>query len=267
MKKLITAGCLLFMLSFSATLIAQTDSTGFLTSFDGSKIYYEVRGLGAPVVLVHGFTGTGEGWKRSALYNDLRQQGNKVIIIDLRGNGKSDKPHDATAYANDAEAKDVMALVTKLKIKKYSVAGYSRGSIITARLLVLDKRVDKAVLGGMGADFTNPNWPRRIFFYRALAGDTTNVLEDMLKRIQETGLDRQALAMQQKEQPSTSKEALGKIKQPVLIICGSEDEDNGSAAELSKLIPHALYKTVPGKHGGTSNTQPYANEVIAFLKN
>jgi hypothetical protein len=72
--------------------------------------------------------------------------------------------------------------------------------------------------------------------------------------------------MQQKEQPSTPKEALAKIKQPVLVLCGSEDEDNGSASELSKLIPHSIYKTVPGKHGGTSNTAAYSAEVIAFLR-
>src|ERR1700754_2215676 len=129
---------LILSLFISTTLIAQTDSTGFYTAADGAKIYYEVRGKGTPVVLVHGFTGTGEGWKRSALYNDLLKDGYQVIIVDLRGNGKSDKPHEATAYANDAEAKDVMGIVSKLGIKQYDVAGYSRGSIITARLLVLD---------------------------------------------------------------------------------------------------------------------------------
>ena len=68
----------------------------------------------------------------------------------MRGNGNSDKPHDSTAYDNDAEAKDIMLLMHRLKIKQYSAVGYSRGSIITARLLVLDKRVMNAVMGGMG---------------------------------------------------------------------------------------------------------------------
>lgn len=258
---------ILLLLFLSKQLSAQNDSTGFYTAADGTKIYYEVRGKGMPVVLIHGFTGTGEGWKRSALYTDLLNNGYKVILVDLRGNGKSDKPHEAASYANDAEAKDVMGIVSKLGVQQYDVAGYSRGSIITARLLVLDKRVRKAVLGGMGADFTNPNWPRRILFYRALAGDTTGVADELIKRINnEPALDRQALAMQQKEQPSTSAAALAKIKQPVLVLCGSEDEDNGSANELSKLIPKAVYKTVPGKHNGTSGTAAYAAEVIAFIK-
>jgi hypothetical protein len=68
-----------------------------------------------------------------------------------------------------------------LGVKKYSFVGYSRGSIIGARLLVLDKHVKKAVLGGMGADFTNPEWPRRIAYYEALTYDTIPGFEAVKK--------------------------------------------------------------------------------------
>src|SRR6187551_3581607 len=106
------------------------DTGRFLTSFDSTKIYYEVRGTGDAVVLVHGFIVNGQSWKRTELYKNLLEEGYKVIILDQRGNGFSDKPHDSTAYDNDAEAKDIMALMNLLKIKKYSAVGYSRGSII-----------------------------------------------------------------------------------------------------------------------------------------
>ncbi|HXL57158.1 MAG TPA: alpha/beta fold hydrolase, partial [Chitinophagaceae bacterium] len=145
----------------SYTSNAQTDTGHFFTSFDSSKIYYEVRGNGFPVILVHGFIVNGESWKRTAVYKDLIDSGYKVITLDMRGNGKSDKPHTVEAYANDAEVKDIMGLVNMLHLNNYNVIGYSRGSIITARLLVLDKSISKAVMGGMGADFTNPEWPRR----------------------------------------------------------------------------------------------------------
>src|SRR6476660_4402630 len=120
---------------------AQTDTGRFFTSFDSTKIYYEVRGNGLPVILIHGFIVDGESWKKTAVYNDLIDVGYKVITLDMRGNGKSDKPHTVEAYANDAESKDIMGLMKSLGIKKYNVVGYSRGSIITARLLVLDKNV------------------------------------------------------------------------------------------------------------------------------
>jgi len=242
-----------------------SDSSGFFTSFDGVKIYYEVRGTGKAVLLVHGFVVDGESWKKTSLYDDLLKAGFKVITLDLRGNGKSDKPHDCDAYGKDAEAKDMIGLMQMLGITNYDVVGYSRGSVITARLLVLDKRISKAVMGGIGIDFTNPEWPRRISFYKALSGEPSKELEGLVKRVKEMGLDQQALACMQKEQPSTSKEALAAVKQPVLIICGDNDADNGSSLELVKLIPEGIHETVPGDHGSASRTKEFSQKVISFI--
>ena len=244
-----------------------SDTSNYFISFDGTKIYYEVKGNGKPVLLVHGFIVDGESWKKTPVYADLLNTGFRVITLDLRGNGKSDKPHNAEAYANDAEAKDIMGLIKMLGINEYSVVGYSRGSIITARLLVLDKRISKAVMGGIGADFTNPEWPRRIMFYKALSGEPIKELEGMVKHVKEAGLDQQALACMQKEQPSTSKAELAAIKQPVLIVCGDHDDDNGSSLELVKLIPTGTHANVPGDHGGAVRTKEFSEKTISFLSN
>lgn len=254
---------------------AQTDSltskfpidSNYLTSFDGTKIYYEVRGTGKPVLLVHGFIVNSTSWKRGQLYYDLLNAGYKVIILDMRGNGRSDKPHDSLAYDNDAEAKDIMLLMDHLNIKKYSVVGYSRGSIITARLLVLDKRVVTATMGGMGTDFTNPDWPRRIMFYHAMMGDSVPELKGAVDYVKQQHLDQLALAYLQRSQPSTPKDVLAKVKQPVLVICGDNDTDNGSANDLAKLLPHSTYNTVPGDHNHASGTAEFSKAVITFLKN
>ncbi|MFI5153373.1 MAG: alpha/beta fold hydrolase [Chitinophagales bacterium] len=244
-----------------------SDTTAYFTSFDGVKIYYEVKGRGGgePVLLVHGFIANGESWKMTAIYTGLINAGYKVITMDLRGNGKSDKPREDSSYSNDAEAKDLMGLVSWLGIDRYNVVGYSRGSIITARLLVKDKRVSKAVMGGMGADFTDPNWPRRIRFYRALSGDSVKELEGMVKYVKNAGLDQQALAWLQKEQPSTSKEELAAVTQPVLVICGDQDSDNGSADQLVKLFRNGTKVSVPGDHGSASRSPEFSQRVIAFL--
>lgn len=245
---------------------AQTDSARYFSSFDGTKIYYEVKGSGYPVILVHGFTNTSQNWKRTQVFKALLDAGFKVIVLDLRGNGKSGKPHTSEAYANDAEAKDIMKLATLLKLRAYDVAGYSRGSIITARLLVLDKRISKAVMGGMGTDFTNPEWPRRKMFYRALSGDTVKELAPLLQRIHnDTTLDQQALALQQKEQPSTPIKMLQKVKPPVLVICGDKDSDNGNAQTLAQVFLHSSFVQVPGDHGAAVSTKEFADAVINFL--
>jgi pimeloyl-ACP methyl ester carboxylesterase len=252
------------------TLIAQQDSLPqnghYFSAQDGTRIYYEVTGTGSPVILVHGFMNTSNNWKRTLLYDTLVKSGYQVITLDLRGNGRSDKPHTAEAYANDAEAQDIMQLATLLQLPSYDVVGYSRGAIITARLLVLDKRVQKAVLGGMGEQFTNPDWPRRVQFYHALAADTVAELHQMVENAKKNGLDIQALAYQQKEQPSTSIVELAKVQIPVAVICGDKDSANGSGAKLASLIPGAVFMTVPGEHGTAWGTKEFAYRIIAFLK-
>jgi pimeloyl-ACP methyl ester carboxylesterase len=255
---------LVVLIAFST--YAQPDTASF-KSFDDTRIYYEVIGTGYPVLLVHGFITNGESWKRSALYTDLSAAGYKVIIADLRGNGKSGKPHNPEAYENDAEAMDLMVLADKLGLTKYSVVGYSRGAIIASRLLILDKRVNNAVLGGMGADFTNPEWPRRIMFYKALSGEAVPELEGLVKRVKDDAtLDQLALAYMQKAQPSTSRAEFSKIKKPVLVLCGDKDEDNGSSKELAAMIPRSTYKRVPGVHNDTARSKDFSLETIAFLK-
>ncbi|MBK0377706.1 alpha/beta fold hydrolase [Mucilaginibacter segetis] len=255
----------LFLLG--SNLRAQETGGNYFTSFDGTKIYYEVKGEGYPVILVHGFTGTSQGWKTGPFYNDLLKEGYRVIIMDLRGNGRSDKPHTDVAYANDAEAKDLMGLASSLGIKEYDVVGYSRGSIITSRLMVMDKRIHKAVMGGMGADYTNPNWPRRIHAYKALMGDTTlHDVDDMMVWIHKNNFDDLALALQQKHQPSTSHRELAKIKFPVLLIDGTEDHTNGDVTNLQKLIPGSKIAYVPGDHNQASKTPEFSSAVIDFLK-
>ncbi|RYG32616.1 MAG: alpha/beta hydrolase, partial [Chitinophagaceae bacterium] len=173
-------------LMFNGSVLAQKDSFGLFSSFDSVKIYYEVKGSGKPVLLIHGFTGQGSDWNRKPVYDSLLAQGYKVITADLRGNGRSGKPHNPGAYAKDAEARDLLALLGHLGIKQYAAIGYSRGAIILARLMVLDKDLSTAVLGGIGADFTNPMWPRRIAIYEALISDTSQAYGGLKKRIEKS---------------------------------------------------------------------------------
>lgn len=267
MKKTLLPFALILVIHFVQAQQKQSIDTLYtFPSFDGTVISFQVKGSGHPVFLIHGFTSNGNSWKNGLLYPDLLSAGFQVITPDLRGNGRSDKPHKPEAYESDAEAKDIMALADLLGLKKYSIAGYSRGAIIASRVMILDERADQAVIGGMGSDFTNPLWPRRIMFYEALMGKPVKELEGMIKRINDTGLDQLALAYSQKGQPSTSKEEFAKVKIPVLVICGSEDEDNGSSKDLAAMIPGVTYLRVPGDHGNTSRSKDFSVAVTSFLK-
>ncbi len=242
------------------------DRQAKFTSFDGTQVYYEVTGQGRPVLLVHGFIVNRTMWQRGPLIQSLVNAGFQVISLDLRGNGLSDKPHQLADYQNDAEAKDIMALAKHLQLRKYAVVGYSRGSIIAARLLVLDKHVQSAVLGGMGAEFTKPDWPRRWMMAEAFAGKPRPETQGALNYARSSGADTLVMNLLQQAQPVTTAAELGRIKKPVLIIAGDQDTDNGAAADLAKLLPKSTLRTVPGTHNNTAASAAFAEGVVQFLQ-
>ena len=250
-------------------LICSTESfaqTGTFISFDDINIVFSDEGEGEPVLLLHGFINSRKSWDRSQLKKDLIDNGYRVIIPDLRGNGDSDKPQDDAAYENDAEVRDIKLLMKHLGIKKYKAVGYSRGSIVLAKLITTDKRIEKAVLGGMGIDFTNPQWDRRIMFAKAFDGDVNEITEGAVNYAKSINADLRSLHLQQKYQPVTSKKELSKVTSEIMVICGDKDSDNGNAEELSKVFKKGTLKRVPGDHNGTYRTDAFSKSILQFLK-
>ena len=252
----------IFLMFMAMSTYAQSKS---FQSFDDTKIVYTDEGEGYPILLIHGFINTRKSWDNTALKKDLLAKGYRVIVPDLRGNGDSDKPHDNEAYAQNAEVTDLMFLMVHLRIRKYNVVAYSRGSILAAKLLTLDKRVKKAVLGGMGIDFTQPNWDRKIMFRDAFNGKVTEETKGAVEYAKSIDADLKSLYLQQKYQSVTSKKALALVKAKVLVIAGDEDTDNGDPAELQKAIPKSKLKIVKGDHNGTYKTKPFSEAILSFL--
>lgn len=251
---------ILFFLSFFN--YAQTK---YFNSFDDTKIAYTDEGKGKPILLIHGFINTRKSWDQTALKKDLLAKGYRVIVPDLRGNGDSDKPHDDDAYSQDAEVIDLMFLMVELKLSKYWAVGYSRGSIILAKLLTKDKRLKKAVLGGMGIDFTNRNWHRRIIFRDAFNGKITEETKGAVDYAKSIGADLKSLYLQQKHQSVTTKRQLQYVKARVLVIAGDKDLDNGDPEALHKTIPKSKFQLVSGDHNGTYKTEAFSKEILSFF--
>jgi len=255
-----------FLLLFFYVAIVQAQTkTQFFDTFDDIKIAYTDEGEGDAVLLIHGFINTKESWKKTELKKDLLNEGFRVIALDLRGNGESDKPQENDAYAYDAEVMDIMFLMQHLRLRKYMAIGYSRGSIVLAKLLTKDKRIKKAVLGGMGIDFTNPHWKRRIMFMKAFSGDVTKDTKGAVDYAKSVNADLRSLHLQQKYQPVARKRELGYIKAKVLIISGDKDLDNGNPEELQKAIPKSKLEIVKGDHNGTYKTEAFSKAVVSFL--
>ncbi|WP_412560779.1 alpha/beta fold hydrolase [Winogradskyella sp. MIT101101] len=246
----------------------QNDKDAFI-SFDGTKIAYSDSGNGELVLLIHGFIVDGDvNWGNSELKKQLLNQGYRVIIPDLRGNGSSDKPQNKEAYKNDAEVKDLIALINHLEAENYMAVGYSRGSIVLANLLTKDERITKAVFGGMGIGFTNPNWNRRIDFGNVFSGRTepNEMTTGAVNYAKNANADFRILGYLQDYQPETSIAELNNISIKTLVICGDEDLDNGNPKELQMELPNSKLSLVSGDHMSTFNSIGFAESIIDFLK-
>ena len=248
------------------SILVQNTREPLFMSFDGTKIHYDVLGKGKPVVLLHGFISNSESWKRASVRQALADAGFKVVTLDLRGNGQSDKPHTAEAYRDNAELKDVIALMKHLGLTNYDVVGYSRGAILTAKLLTLDASVRRAVMGGISVDFSDPNWYRRKNFHEALTKPGSHPeLQGAIDYAKKSGADTVVLARLQEFQPVTSRAELGNIKVPLLVVNGDEDKDNGDPQTLVDAVPGSRLVIVPGNHGGAMRTPEFAKAVVDFL--
>ncbi|AIY14898.1 alpha/beta fold hydrolase [Cellulophaga baltica] len=256
---------ILFLLQISFGVQAQKQ---FFISFDGIEIAYTDEGKGKAVVLVHGFINDGSSWNATVLKKELLQKGYRVIVPDLRGNGSSGKPQEEKFYTDDAEVRDLQGLTSYLNLKKFTVVGYSRGSIITAKWLTVDMHIKKSVLGGMGLDFTNPEWNRRILFANAFAegAELTEETKGAVAYAISVHADLKALHYLQKHQPVTSVFELGQIKSKVLIVAGDEDLENGNPKALHKAIPESAFVLLKGNHNDVYKTDSFSKAIISFLK-
>jgi pimeloyl-ACP methyl ester carboxylesterase len=93
---------------------------------DGVGIEYEVTGRGRPVMLLHGFPDSGRLWRNQV--PALAEAGFKVIVPDLRGYGRSDKPSEVHAYAMQLLARDVLAVLGEAAVERAHVVGHDWGA-------------------------------------------------------------------------------------------------------------------------------------------
>ncbi len=116
----------------------------FAQSKDGLKLRYEIRGEGAPVALIMGFSGSGHAWSERFL--KLLDGRFKLITIDNRGTGESDKPDVAWTLRDMAD--DVAAVLDHARLPRTHIFGISMGGMIAQEYaLAHPSRVQRLVLG------------------------------------------------------------------------------------------------------------------------
>jgi pimeloyl-ACP methyl ester carboxylesterase len=236
----------------------------------GTRIYYEVQGQGPALVLMPGFAGTLEDWNDFG-YTPTLSKKNRIVLIDPRGRGASDKPHAASAYDIKSLVQDLVAVLDDLEIEKAHYFGYSMGAVIGFFIPIhAAQRFKALILGGAAypigtntfeddplvvaiqhglekAIETAPDRPMEAF---------VAALEQVLgpyppeRRARMLAGDAKALvaaaqAMRIIHWPPAA-DVLPRVSQPCFIFAGEKDTFHAGAEQCAALIPNATFCSLKG---------------------
>jgi len=230
----------------------------------GIRIHYEVEGQGSPLVMVHPFACTLETWRELGYTQELGKE-HRLILIDLRGHGRSDKPHDPVSYLWEPMVRDVGAVLDDLGVAKAHYLGYSLGARLGMELnrFGLLSRFQSLVLGG-GTPYPGQTEADRQFrahlLARTLQGPRGLVswFEEQVgplppaEKSRLLAADAEALAASRQAPPPPAAvtaaldDYLRTIDLPCLIWAGTADPMYEGVEAAAKHIRHASFFSLPG---------------------
>ncbi|MGI8704815.1 MAG: alpha/beta fold hydrolase [Sphingomicrobium sp.] len=234
---------------------------------DGVDLAWHEMGEGKVAILLHGLFSDAEmNWIRFGHAERIASEGFWVIMPDLRAHGASGKPHDPDRYPPGILARDLRELVEHLAVDEFDLGGFSLGARTVVEAVGQGLRPRKAMLAGMGLRGLK-RWQRRKQFFleaidefdSAARGDPHWLAIQFMKTMK---VDTKAAVPLLNSFVDAKDEWLDAFTMPTLVVCGSEDEDNGPGEELAAALPDAIYREVPGTHM-SSVTKPQFGETIA----
>ena len=252
----------------------------FVTTQDGTEIYYRDWGAGAPVVLIHGWPLNGNMWEKQATF--LAEHGLRVITYDRRGYGRSGQPWNGYDY--DTFAADLNSLMEKLDLREATLAGFSMGggevvrylsrygtsrvskavliSAVTPYLLKTDDNpegVDPKVFAGIEESirqdrpaFLQEFGPK--FYGRTVLKHTVSEADlEWTQSMAFTGSLRSTLAAAKAWSTTDFREEMKRITVPVLVIHGTGDSTvpiDAAGRQSAKILPNATLSEYDGEPHG-----------------
>ena len=240
---------------------------------NGVTLGYADEGEGAPVLLIHGFASNRNvNWGNTGWVTTLTRSGRRVVRIDNRGHGASQKLYDPEHYTTDLMAADAIRLLDHLGLEKAAVMGYSMGARIAAfAALAAPERVSALVLSGLAANLV-AGVGGGAAIARALEAPSAASVTDETARgfrvfAEQTGSDLRALAACIRASRGTlTPEEVGRIAVPTLVVAGDRDDVAGSAETLAAMIPSARAVSLAGRdHMSAVGDRTHKAEVLAFL--
>jgi pimeloyl-ACP methyl ester carboxylesterase len=245
---------------------------------DGLKLAYaDVSHAGAhntPVLLIHGFASSiAVNWQQPGWFKTLGDAGYRVIAIENRGHGHSDKPREIDAYDTMKMAADARALLDHLGIERAFIQGYSMGARISAFLsTVASERFLGMALGGLGIHLID-GVGLPIGIAEALERHDPENITDPMQKMFRTFAERNKqdllalAACIRGSRQDLSREAVGTIKIPTLVAVGTNDPVAGSPHPLVALMPHARAFDIEGRdHNLAVGDRTHRAAVLAFYE-
>jgi pimeloyl-ACP methyl ester carboxylesterase len=256
------------VLLLAPALRAEEPKHAFMTATDGVKIHYMELGGGTPVILIHGYTANSEGkWFKSGIAQSLART-HRVIAMDARGHGQSDKPHDALKYG-PRMATDVIELMDHLKIRRAHIHGYSMGGSILAQVLAQHPdRLITAIFGGSGPQEVDPKRQAEVPKDEEPPAANAPGAPRGENWASYPGYDRTALDLVQKYpwKPEDRAIDLTKVRIPVLAIVGGLDRPNLRTHRMQREVKNFKRVIVPGETHGSVHLNPvYTKTLIEFI--
>jgi pimeloyl-ACP methyl ester carboxylesterase len=248
---------------------------------NGVRIRYEVEGSGPPLVLHIGYIGGLEDWADAGYVAPLARH-YRVLRLDPRGQGQSDKPHDPDAYAVSFRVSDVLAVLDAEGIERAHFWGYSLGGWIGFALGVYaPDRVASLIIGGAHPLTGNPRPIDGDYFLdgfrdgmapfvAACEADDPAYFVSTGERERWLAADVDALRavrLTNLTEPDLERNAVAAIRVPTLIYAGTLDNPEPKA-EAARLLANASFVALDGlDHAQAMNRADLVlPQVLAFLE-
>ena len=244
----------------------------------GVRIHYHVEGDGPPLVLQHGLTSSLKNWYAYGFVEEL-QKDYRLIMVDARGHGRSDKPHDPKQYDLKLRVNDVLAVMDDLGVDKAHYMGYSMGGRIGFGIVMHAlNRFHSLVIGGMSPNPAHSDVQPQdriellrqgMAHYVADAEAKEGPIEAGRKeRLLDNDPEALIAATTAAKGTEGLEELLPSLNLPCLLYCGEADGFFPGAKEASRVIPDAVFASFPGlNHGQTSRAAELVlPHVTNFLK-
>ncbi len=245
-------------------------------SADGIRIatYEFGEDQDAPVVVaLHGFASSATAnWVHTGWVRQLERAGYRVVALDQRGHGASDKPHRPESYSMELLVSDLLAVMDTYLLDEVSLVGYSLGARVSWHAsLELPTRVIRAVLGGIPDG--DPLTRFRVDEARRFIADGEPV-EDRLTEAYLTmargieGNDLTALvALVEGMRGGAQPDPANPPSQPLLFATGSEDRILEASRSLAASAPRGEFYEIPGRnHFNAPTSRAFRDRALEFLK-